>query len=112
MVVALDLEGDRETVAEVEHAGVLTRALQHTLALARQPLQEQRRVLVAAVLRPQERKDRELEVVRIAPEESADALVLPVREAECAMERRFRHAAQSVSLAARRGRPAFAARSA
>ena len=51
-------------------------------------------MLVAAVLRPEEREDGELEVVRIAREERADALVLPVREAECAMERRFRHAAQ------------------
>ena len=32
MVVALDLEGDRETVAEIEHAGVLAWALQHALA--------------------------------------------------------------------------------
>jgi hypothetical protein len=69
MVVALDLEGDRETVAEVEHAGILARPLENPLALARQPLQEQRRVLVAAVLRPEERKDRELEVVRVAPKQ-------------------------------------------
>ena len=66
--------------------------------VARQPLQEQRGVLVAAVLRPEEREHRELEVVRIAPEQRADALVLPVGEAECAMERRFRDAAQKVSL--------------
>jgi hypothetical protein len=51
-------------------------------------------VFVAAVLGPEEREDRELEVVRLAFEQRADALVLPVREAECTMERLFRDAAQ------------------
>ena len=32
MVVALDLERDREAVAEIEDAGVLARALQHARA--------------------------------------------------------------------------------
>ena len=32
VVVALDLERDREPVAEVEHAGVLARPLEHALA--------------------------------------------------------------------------------
>ena len=63
VVVALDLERDREAVAEVEDTRVLARPLQHALPLARQPLQQERRVLVAAVLRPEEREDRELEVV-------------------------------------------------
>ena len=61
-------------------------------------------MLVAAVLRPEEREDRELEVVRIALEQRADSLELSVGETECAMERGFRHAAQGASLAARRGR--------
>ena len=51
-------------------------------------------MLVAAVLGPEEREDRELEVVRLAFQQRADALVLPVREAECTMERLFRDAAQ------------------
>ena len=37
-------------------------------------------------------------VVAETPEQAADAIVLPIREAECAMERRFRHAAQGASL--------------
>ena len=98
VVVALDLERHREPVAEVEDAGVLARPLQHARSGRRQPLQEQRRVLVAAVLRPEEREHRELEVVRIAPEQRADSLVLPVGEAECAMERRIRRRGQKVSL--------------
>ena len=109
MVVALDLERDREPVSEIEHARVLSGPLQHALAGGRQTLQQERRVLVAAVLGPEEREDGELEVVRIALEESADALVLPVRQAECAMERWFRHAAQELIVdepAGQPGRPA------
>ena len=101
VVVALDLERDREAVAEIEHAGVLARALQHARAARGQPFEEKRRVLVAAVLGPEEREDGELEVVRLALEQAADSLELPVREAECAMERRFRHARQDRSVAAR-----------
>jgi hypothetical protein len=47
-------------------------------------------VLVAAVLRPQQREDGELEVVRLALEQFADTFELPVREAERAVERLFR----------------------
>jgi hypothetical protein len=39
-------------------------------------------MLVPAVLRPQEREDRELEVVRLALQQGADAVELPVRQAE------------------------------
>jgi hypothetical protein len=51
-------------------------------------------VLVPAVLGPEKREDRELEVVGLAFEQRADAFVLPVREAECTMERLFGDAAQ------------------
>jgi hypothetical protein len=44
-------------------------------------------VLVAAVLRPEQRKDGELEVVRLALEQPADTVQLLVREAERAMNR-------------------------
>ncbi len=94
VVVALRLEGHGEPVTEVEHAGVLPRPLQHARPAARQPLQEQRRVLVAAVLRPEEREDGELEVVRLALEQLQDARVLAVREAELAVKGLFRDRAQ------------------
>ena len=55
-------------------------------------------MLVAAVLRPEEREDGELEVVRAPPEQRTDALVLAVRQAEGSMERLFRNAAQSRQL--------------
>jgi hypothetical protein len=81
MVVRLDLERDREPLAEVEDACVLAGPLEDALAGRRQPSQERRRVLVPAVLRPEEGEDRELEVVRVAAEELSDAVRLPVREA-------------------------------
>jgi hypothetical protein len=56
-------------------------------------------VLVAAVLRPQQREDRELEVVRLALEEFADALELIVREPERAMQGLFRDLRQKPILA-------------
>ena len=98
--MALDLERDCEAVAEIEHAGVLTGALEHARAVARQAPEEKGGVLVAAVLRPQEGEHGELEVVGLPPEERDDTSELPVREAELTMERLFRDRAQEVSLAA------------
>jgi hypothetical protein len=89
MVVALDHEGDRLAVSEVDDAGVLARALQDARRLGREALQEQRRVLVAAVLGPEEREDGELEVVRLAAQELLDTVELPVGQPEGAMERLF-----------------------
>ena len=57
-------------------------------------------MLVAAVLRPEEREDGELEVVRLALQQLEDTVVLPVGEAELAVEWLFRDEAQSASLAA------------
>jgi hypothetical protein len=78
MVVRLDLERDRRAVAEVEDARVLPWPLQDALAGRREPLQERGGVLVAAVLRPQQREDSELEVVRVAPEQLPDTVRFPV----------------------------------
>jgi hypothetical protein len=44
-------------------------------------------MLVTTVLRPQQRKDRELEVVRLAREQFADSVELPVGETERPVER-------------------------
>jgi hypothetical protein len=41
------------------------------------------------VLRPEEREDRELEVVRLAREQLLDTVELPVGQTEGAMERLF-----------------------
>jgi hypothetical protein len=87
--VALDLEGDRLAVAEVDDAGVLARALEDPRRLGREALQEERRVLVAAVLGPEEREDGELEVVRLALEQLLDTVEFPVGQSEGAVERLF-----------------------
>ena len=89
MVVALDLEGDREPLPDVDDPGVLTGPLEHGRAIRREALQEKRRVLVAAVLRPEQAEHGQLEVVRRAIEETADTVELPVRQAERAMKRLF-----------------------
>jgi len=52
-------------------------------------------VLVRAVLRPEQREDGELEVVRLAAEQVADSVELPVGEAEGSVERLFRDLRQS-----------------
>src|SRR5919197_4954239 len=93
MVVRLAFDRDRLSVAEVDHAGVLARSLEDALTVGREPLQQPRRMLVAAVLRPEQREDRELEVVRLAPEQRADAVELPVRQAERTVEGLLRNAA-------------------
>ncbi len=94
MVVALHLEGARQALAEVDDARILARALQHRRAFHGKPPQQPGRVLVAAVLGPEEREDAEFEVVRIAPEQASDTVELPVGQTERAVERLFRHGAQ------------------
>ena len=86
MVVRLDLERDRGAVAEVEDSRVLARALEDALAGRRKAPQEGGGVLVAAVLRPEEREDRELEVVRVAPEQVPDTVRFPVGQTEGAVK--------------------------
>jgi hypothetical protein len=46
-------------------------------------------VLVAAVLRPEQREDGELEVVRVASEQLPDTVELPVGETERPVQRLF-----------------------
>jgi hypothetical protein len=87
--VALDLEGDGLALAEVDDSRVLTGALQDASRLGREALEQERRVLVAAVLRPEEREDREFEVVRLALEQLLDTVEFPVGQAEGAVERLF-----------------------
>src|SRR4029079_3234469 len=87
MVVRLDLERDRSAVAELENPRVLARPLEDALAGRGQPLQKRRGVLVAAVLRPEEGEDCELEVVRVAPEQVPDTVRFPVGQTEGTVKR-------------------------
>jgi hypothetical protein len=99
VIVALRLERHGEAVAEVEDARVLAGALQDPWAAARQTSEQQRRVLVAAVLGPEQREDSKLEVVRLALQQLLDPVVLPVREPELTVDRLFGDGAQEVILA-------------
>jgi hypothetical protein len=56
-------------------------------------------VLVAAVLRPEQREDGQLEVVRLTAEQLADTVELAVGQPEGAVER-FRDEAQGSSVSA------------
>jgi hypothetical protein len=60
-------------------------------------------VLVAAVLRPEEREDRELEMVRVAPEQLPDTIRFPVRETKGAMKRLGGDLRQVIQCNRRRG---------
>src|SRR5919201_340324 len=104
VVVALDLERDHEPLAEVDDARVLAGPLQDSLAFGRQPLEQQRRMLVAAVLGPQQREDRELEAIRLPAEQVADPGELAVRQPEGAMKRLFRYRRQSPEFSRLTGR--------
>jgi hypothetical protein len=90
VIVALYLEGYRLALAEVDDAGVLARALEDPRAGCRQPAEKRRGMLIGAVLRPQQREDGELEMIRVAAEQLLDTGELPVRQAEGAVERLFR----------------------
>jgi len=89
MVVALDLERDRLAVTEIDHAGVLAGSLEYAGAGGRESPEKLGGVLVAAVLRPEQREDSELEVVRVAVEQLADTVELSVGETEGPMEQLF-----------------------
>jgi hypothetical protein len=90
MVVRLHLERDGFASAEVEDARVFAGTLEHAVPVGGQSLQEGGRVLVAAVLRPEQRKDGKLEVVRLALEQLLDALELFVGQPQRTVERLFR----------------------
>jgi len=55
-------------------------------------------MLVPAVLRPEEREDGELEVVRLGACQGADTVELPVRETEQTMEGLFGDRTQRASV--------------
>jgi hypothetical protein len=89
MVVRLDLERHGDALPEVEDARVLARPLQDAAARRREPLQQSRGMLVAAVLRPEQGENGELEVIRVATEELLDPFSFPIGQPESAMQRLF-----------------------
>jgi len=101
--VRLHLEGDSRPLAEVEDSRILAGALEDALAGRGKPLQEPGRMLVPAVLRPEEGEDRELEVVRIALEQLPDTLRFPVRQTKGSMKRLGGDLRQVIQSNQRRG---------
>ena len=95
---SLGLEGDREADAEVEHAA-RSRPLQHPRAARWQPLQEQ-----GGTLEPQcsdqRREDGGARNGSATLQQPHDTRMLPVREAELAVEWLFRDRAQDPIRAA------------
>ena len=81
VVVALHLEDCRVAVADVDDAGILARAANHPRRFGWQLLEMQARALVAAVLRPHDGEDAELDEVRLAAHRVQDALVFVGAEA-------------------------------
>ena len=76
MIVAFHLESHRQAIADIDHAGILTRPLQNMRAFRRETFQIMARALVAAMLRPHNGKDAELRIVRLAAENLDDLLIL------------------------------------
>src|SRR6185295_11231359 len=75
MIVRFDLECSRKTASDVDHAGVLTRPLQHAVAACRKLAQVDPRRLVRAVLGPHHREDSQLGEGRFASEQFDYVLV-------------------------------------
>src|ERR1044071_2166073 len=74
MIVGLDLEGDSESVANVDDAGVfLPGADENFFRLRGEGLEQGPRVLVGAMLAPHDREDAQLCVIRFAPEDLLDS---------------------------------------
>ena len=80
VIVAFHLEDRGLAVADVDHAGVLARPLDHPRRLRRQGLQPLLRGLVGAMLRPHDREDAELGQVRRAPHDPENPAVLVGRK--------------------------------
>ena len=87
VIVALDLERHAESIADVDDARVLARTLQHGGPIGRETTQHGARMLVTAVLAPEQREHRQLEVIRLAPHQDDDLRVLVIRQPELAMQR-------------------------
>src|SRR5687768_15970171 len=81
MVVRLHLERRHPTIADIDHPGVLPRPLHHARPRRRELPQMHARRLVRTVLRPHHGEDAQLRVIRLAPEDLENALILVRSEA-------------------------------
>ena len=81
MIVRFDFEGRNEAVANVDDAGVFSRALHHELPACGQALQVDFTRFIGAVLAPHHAKDAQLGDVRVAAKDLLNARVLLARYA-------------------------------
>jgi hypothetical protein len=88
VVVALHLEDACEPVADVDHAGILARPLDHTCAGGRQAAQVDLGGFVRAVLVPHRRENAELGEARFSTDQLEKAGVLVGLEAVLGNQRR------------------------
>ena len=75
MVMTFHFESHGEPVADIDDAGVFTGSLEDMSPFRRQLFKIRPRTLVAAVLRPHNRENAQLGIVRLAPKNSGDLLV-------------------------------------
>ena len=75
VVMAFHLEDRRLAIADIDDAGVLTRAADHPRGLGGKPLQMDARGFVRAMLRPHDRINAQLGQVRLTPERVLDTPV-------------------------------------
>src|SRR5207253_2585835 len=81
VVVRLDLEHSAQAVADLDHTGVLSRALQHLRAASWQAAKVDLARLVGAVLAPHYAEDAEFSQVGLTPQDGQHARVLFGRQA-------------------------------
>ena len=110
VVVGLDLEGAHEPGAGVDGARVLTRPHHDVRAFGGQGPQKPLRVLVGAVLAPEQRVHRQLDLVRRAGLLDADQLVLALGEPEGERVCEGRERSHARSCAAQAATPSTARR--
>src|SRR5262245_21379604 len=78
MIVRFDLEGNGETIADIDDSRILPRPLKHCRPPRRQAPQMHARTLVTAVLAPHDAEDADLRQVRLASENLDDPLIFAV----------------------------------
>ena len=107
VVVALNLEHDRQAVANVNRAGVLARAHHHARTGGGKPLEQRLGVLIRAVLTPHEREHHQLGVGGRAAHQADHALIFSLEQPELLVQRlaRLSHGHTHASSAAKSARP-------
>src|SRR5438067_3460349 len=76
MIVRFDFEGASPAIADIDDAGVLARALQHTARTRRQPPQVHARRFIGAVLAPHHAENAKLSPAGVTSAQQLDYMVV------------------------------------